>query len=287
VSLSSELPFERVVKHLKRTLGVLVHASTVRRQTLSAGQRVLEVQDEQAQPLSTCPEEKASERMAMSSDGSMVPLVGGVWAEVKVVAIGEVERRRDKDEEEIVTTHLTYFARLAPAATFADQASGEVRRRGRERARARVCDPGRGGVDPGVCAKPSARCAAHSRLCPCGWLPQPDRRQGARAWRASAAKVARGRLASAQTRGASAGAAPCEPLSQALSTDPRGGQLRGTKRRELMEYPTYRSAGWPIGSGSVESSHKLVVQARRVWARDALATRACQSHAGLALGPAQ
>jgi hypothetical protein len=34
------------------------------------------------------------------------------------------------------------------------------------------------------------------------------------------------------------------------------------KRRELMDSPTYRAAGWPIGSGSVESSHKLVVQAR-------------------------
>jgi hypothetical protein len=34
------------------------------------------------------------------------------------------------------------------------------------------------------------------------------------------------------------------------------------KRRELMDYPTYRVSGWPIGSGSVESSHKLVVQAR-------------------------
>ena len=30
----------------------------------------------------------------MSSDGAMVPLVGGVWAEVKLVAIGAVERRR-------------------------------------------------------------------------------------------------------------------------------------------------------------------------------------------------
>jgi hypothetical protein len=29
-----------------------------------------------------------------------------------------------------------------------------------------------------------------------------------------------------------------------------------------MDYPTYQQQGWPIGSGSVESSHKLVVQAR-------------------------
>ena len=34
------------------------------------------------------------------------------------------------------------------------------------------------------------------------------------------------------------------------------------KRRKLMDYPTYQQQGWPIGSGSVESSHKLVVQAR-------------------------
>src|SRR6266566_3951852 len=138
VSLSSELPFGRAVTHLERTLGVVVHASTARRQTLAVGQRVLAVQNTQAQPLSACPEETASERMAMSSDGCMVPLVGGVWAEVKVVAIGAVERRKRKDEEHIVTTQLTYFARMAPAATFADQGSAELRRRGIERAK-QVC----------------------------------------------------------------------------------------------------------------------------------------------------
>ena len=138
VSLGSELPFGQVVEHLERTLGVVVHASTARRQTLSVGQRVLEVQNKKAQPLYACPEEPAAERMVMSSDGSMVPLVGGVWAEVKVVAIGAVERRKHQNEEQIVTTDLTYFARLANAATFADQASAEVRRRGVERAK-EVC----------------------------------------------------------------------------------------------------------------------------------------------------
>jgi hypothetical protein len=61
-----------------------------------------------------------------------------VWAEVKVVAIGEVECRTRKGEEQIVTTQITYFARLAPAAPFADQASAELRRRGIERAK-QVC----------------------------------------------------------------------------------------------------------------------------------------------------
>jgi hypothetical protein len=75
VRLGSELPFGRVAEHLEGILGVVVHASTARRQTLTVGQRVLELQNEQAQPLAACPEEPAAERMAMSSDGVMVPLV--------------------------------------------------------------------------------------------------------------------------------------------------------------------------------------------------------------------
>jgi hypothetical protein len=34
------------------------------------------------------------------------------------------------------------------------------------------------------------------------------------------------------------------------------------KREAHMQYPTYQQAGWPIGSGSVESANKLVVEAR-------------------------
>ncbi|MDQ6662593.1 MAG: hypothetical protein M3Z24_16715 [Chloroflexota bacterium] len=34
------------------------------------------------------------------------------------------------------------------------------------------------------------------------------------------------------------------------------------KRREQMDYPSYQRNGWPIGSGTVESGHKQVMQAR-------------------------
>jgi len=33
-------------------------------------------------------------------------------------------------------------------------------------------------------------------------------------------------------------------------------------RREQMDYPMFQQAGWPIGSGMVESGHKVVMQAR-------------------------
>ncbi len=34
------------------------------------------------------------------------------------------------------------------------------------------------------------------------------------------------------------------------------------KRVALLQYPTFAAAGWPIGSGIVESANKLVVEAR-------------------------
>jgi len=261
VSLGSELPFGRVAEHLERMLGVVVHASTTRRQTLAVGQRILQIQNEQAHPLAACPEEPAAERMAMSSDGAMVPLVGGVWAEVKGVAIGAVERRRHKDEEEIVTTKLTYFARMAPAATFADQASAEVRRRGIERAK-QVCaiqdgaewiqDFVQGHRHDALRILDFAHAASYFSE-----IADKVREGGGHL----PAKWVDGVLHRLKHEG------PARVLRHVTCLARRYPQIQEQvnylqKRRELMDYPTYQQQGWPIGSGSVESSHKLVMQAR-------------------------
>ena len=261
VSMSSELPFGRAVKHLERTLGVVVHASTARRQTLSVGQRVLEVQNTQAQPLSACPEEQAAEHMAMSSDGSMVPLVGGVWAEVKVVAIGEVDRRRRTDEDQIVTTNLTYFARLTDAATFADQASAELRRRGIERAK-EVCAI----QDGAEWIQGFVQSHRHDAL------RILDFAHAASYVYVMADKVREsgGHLPATWVDGVLhrlKHEGPARVLRHVTRLARRYPQIQEQvtylqKRRELMDYPTYQQQGWPIGSGSVESSHKSVVQAR-------------------------
>ncbi len=261
VSMSSELPFGRAVKHLERTLGVVVHASTARRQALAVGQRMLEVENTQAQPLCACPEEKASERMAMSSDGSMVPLVGGVWAEVKVVAIGAVERRRRKDEEQVVTTNLTYFARMANAATFADQASAEVRRRGIERAK-EVCaiQDGAEWIQGFVQGHrhDALRILDFAHAASYVYEVADKVREGGGHL---PARWVDGVVHRLKHEG------PARVLLHITRLARRYPQIQEQvtylqKRRELMDYPTYQQQGWPIGSGSVESSHKLVVQAR-------------------------
>jgi hypothetical protein len=261
VRLSSELPFGRAANHVEEILGVRVHASTARRHTLAVGQRVLEMQNEQAKPLAACPEEQASERMAMSSDGAMVPLVGGVWAEVKLVAIGAVERGTRKGEEASVTSHLTYFARMADAATFADQASAEVRRRGVERAK-EVCAIADGAewIQGFVSGHRSDAVRILDFAHAAGYVSEI----------AEKVREAGGHLPATWLDGVLhrlKHEGPMRVLRHLSSLAKGYPQIQEHlnylhKRQELMEYPTYQQQGWPIGSGSVESGHKLVMQAR-------------------------
>src|ERR1700730_18406977 len=141
VRLGALLPFAQAAKQLEALLGLQVSASLVRQQTEQAGRGSLAVKNAQAEPLAACPEEPCAERMLMSADGAFVPLVGGVWGEVKLLAIGQVEVQQAASPAglpSVQTSQISYFARLRDSATFSDQASAEVRRRGLERARA-VC----------------------------------------------------------------------------------------------------------------------------------------------------
>jgi hypothetical protein len=260
---ASDLPFERAAQHLAALLGVVVHGATVRRHTLAVGQRMLSVQTAQAQPRASCPEEPAADRMALSSDGAMVPLVGGVWAEVKWVAIGTVERRKQKHSggEEAVTTHLSYFARMTDAATFADQASAEVRRRGVERAK-EVCAI----QDGAEWIQGFVRSHRHDalRILDFAHAATYVQQIGEKVRAASGhlpAKWEEGVLHRLKHDG------PERVLGHVSWLAQRYPQVQDEvtdllKRRELMDYPSYQQQGWPIGSGNVESGHKLVMQAR-------------------------
>jgi hypothetical protein len=219
------------------------------------------VQNQQAQPLAACPEEQAAERMAMSSDGAMVPLVGGAWAEVKLVAIGAVARRRHKGEEEIVMSQLTYFARMAPAATFADQASAEVRRRGVERAK-HVCAI----QDGAEWIQDFVQGHRHDALRILDFAHAADYFSEI----ADKVRQGGGHLPTTWLDGVLhrlKHEGPARVLLHVSRLAKRYPQIQEQvnslqKRRELMDYPTYQQQGWPIGSGSAESGHRVVMQAR-------------------------
>jgi hypothetical protein len=138
--LATWMPFERATQMLDRLLGVQVSEPTVRRGTLRAG--TLYEARQRAQSQQTSPAEQttvSAEKQVISTDGAYVPLIGGAWAEVRTLAIGEVtEKHTIQGQHEVSTCHLPSFARMTDAETFGDVAQVEMHRRGVSQAKA-VC----------------------------------------------------------------------------------------------------------------------------------------------------
>ena len=84
---------------LAELLRVHVSEATVRRLTETAGQKLVEQESAEAERISKGllqPRGYGGRLQQVSVDGAMVPLVHGEWAEVKTVAIGQVDVAADK-----------------------------------------------------------------------------------------------------------------------------------------------------------------------------------------------
>jgi hypothetical protein len=128
--LGSWMPFAQAAKMLDTLLGVQVSEPSVRRGTEHAGVRYEARQTAQSQqPMEPCVQAPLEVRQVMSTDGCYVPLVGGEWAEVRTVVIGEVDAVGATASSEVHVSKLSCFARMTDAATFAHLAEVEMRRR--------------------------------------------------------------------------------------------------------------------------------------------------------------
>ena len=264
--------FARAAELLAFFTGVRVDEATVRRWTETAGAVVVERETAELERLERdCPEGPAGPPLLQGSvDGAQVPVVGGEWAEVKTLAVGPVETSRGADGEPVVRTReLSYFSRLTDHETFRRQAWPELHRRGLETAEQVVwladgsewC-PGFGLyhreeavfiLDFGHAAEHLAAAAQATfgaqTLAATDWLT----RQCHELKHGDPANV----LAALLT------------LPTARALDPAGAAetARATfeylaKRWEQIQYAEFLARGLPIGSGSVESANKLVIEAR-------------------------
>jgi len=266
VHLATWMPFARAVQMLERLVGVQVSEPTVRRQAEAAGAQVEAVQT--AKAYTSEPEESwepGAARQVMSADGAYVPLLNGEWAEVRTVAIGEVQEERSTPEEpEVHVGQLSYFSRLTDAATFADLAEVELRQRRVRQAKA-VCAVTDGAdwlqsfldlqCPEALRILDFPHAAEHISL-----LLQAIQQAGVNVPADRLGRI----LHHLKHRGPRA-------LLRLLQRLPPQVAERETvreqvsylsKRIALMQYPAYQRAGWPIGSGMVESANKVVVQAR-------------------------
>ncbi len=133
VRLASWMPYAPARELLEELLGVQVSKATARRATLQTGEAQLSVCEAEVERLKQeVPQVPGgAEKQAMSGDGAMVHLVGGEWAEVKTLALGEVTRN---SRGEVCTQHLSYCSRLCDAASFEEATLVETHRRGLSRA---------------------------------------------------------------------------------------------------------------------------------------------------------
>jgi hypothetical protein len=252
------MPFEQA----QELLGVQVSKATARRATLRTGAAALSVCEAEVERLKQeMPQAPAGvEKQAMSGDGAFVHLVGGEWVEVKTLAIGEVTRNR---REEVCTKHLSYCSRLCDAASFAEAALVETHRRGLERA-TEVC-----AVQDGaewLQGLVDYHRADAVRILDFAHAAEYINEIG------QAVRAAGGRLPTRWLEGVLhrlKHQGPARVLSHLAWLAVRypspliQEKLTYLQKREAhMQYPTYQEAGWPIGSGSVESANKLVVEAR-------------------------
>lgn len=273
VRLGSWLPFGPAAALLEAFWKVPVSEPTARRRTEQAGAAYAAVQTAQVEALEReLPDPPAGPAIqVLSVDGAMVPLVGGQWTEVKLLALGTVGAPvREGGEWRVHATELSYFGRRAEAATFGRLATVETHRRGTATA-GTVCavmdgaEWQQGFVDlhrpdavrildfphgaEYVAAAGQAALGAGTDVT-AGWLAEQ-----LHALKHGHEADVLATLAALRARVARAG--PAEVLDVVETSL---GYLE--KRREQLRYGAFRAAGYPIGSGSVESGNKLVTEAR-------------------------
>lgn len=199
-------------------------------------------------------------KQVMSADGAMVPLRGGAWADVKTLVLGEVgvstegkaqvetlsscSRLTDVPGCERATVRETQRRGLETATSVASVTDGAEWLQGfpdDHRADAvRMLDVPHAAED--VSAIGEAVHAAGRHL-PARWL--------------------QGVLHRLKHQGPERVLRHVEFLCSCGPDPETSKQLQYLRSRQAhMEYPAFQAAGWPSGSGMVESAHTLVVEAR-------------------------
>jgi hypothetical protein len=245
-----------------------------RRQTESIGACAEQVQNEQAKAAAKSlgaekgRKNKKPVQLVVSNDGSYVSLRGKVWAEVKTMAIGEVEKKvrpcKGRPNQEVKLVNLSSVSRMTDAATFTELIIGELHRRGFFDAEwvaalqdgaewiqslidalradiVRILDFYHAGQ---YLSDIAALVRQAGTQLPAQWWEEQLHRlkhQGPEKVLQEVLELLKGHP-------------QIEDLAQKVH------YLQ--KREAMMQYPQFRQQHWPVGSGSVESANVGVVQAR-------------------------
>ena len=268
VRLGTWIPsFKQASQELADTLKVNVSEAMSRRRTEAAGAAYEAVQRQEVerieQKLPAPPQ--GADKIQVSADGTMVPLVGGEWTEVKTVAIGEIGKTIGKDGKEVVQTeNISYFSRKIEAQQFNRLALGEMHRRGVEQAQ-QVAAPADGAE--WIQSFVDFHCPQAIRILDFPHAAERVSEIGQAVFGSDEAPShswLEHQLHQLKYEG------PTELLKELRRLQTQHPTLEILadnlayleKRKAHMQYPTFQAQGLPIGSGVVESGHKVVVHPR-------------------------
>lgn len=209
------------------------------------------------------------EQLVMGTDGAMVALTSGEWREVKTVAFGEFHPLWDAKEGKVVTKteQVSYFSRVEPAEAFNRLALVEWHRRGGENAHTVVA------VQDGalwIQAFIDYHCPRAVRVIDFAHALEYVASVGRAIHGPESAAFQHWYARMRKQLG-------CQPPQRTLNElrllqrqhpdHPEGPAIESAiryleKRLPMIDYPHFRRQQIPIGSGTVESGHKVVMQQR-------------------------
>lgn len=280
------MPYGRARQVLARFTKVGVSGETIRVWTARAGRVAAALEDaDLAEFERTLPDSPPGPAVQhLSVDGAMVGLRDGSWVEVRTLAIGTVTYPARRADDEPVTAELSYFSRLSDAESFGRLATVETHRRGTTTAGTVV-----GVVDGALWCQGFLDLQRHNAVRildfahAAGYLAQAaEARYPAEPLRAQTwFSDQRRELRAGDAEGVIAQLAAWvedDPAAQAGPIGVAHGYL--ASRRAQLRYATFRAAGYPIGSGIVESANKLIVEERlhgrgMHWARQTINPLVC------------
>jgi hypothetical protein len=217
-----------------------------------------------------------TDKMLLSVDGAMVPLVGGEWTEVKTLVLGAIgEPEWEGGEWKVHASELSYFSRLMEAESFGRAALGETHRRGVETASQVVAVTDGALWEQGFIDYHREDAA---RILDFPHAAEYVAQMGSAVWGDETATTKEWLSKQLHTLKHEGPKDVLSELRMLVQDHPELPELSESlayleKREAHMQYPMCLAQGWPIGSGAVESGNKVVVEARLKgagmhWARD-------------------
>lgn len=265
------MPYEQAVEEVWLNQHMRVEEATLRGTTNRHGRAAEAIvraeADKLAQEMSVAAANP--ERLLVSADGATIRLTNGEWREVKTVVVGEFDSQWNEKEGtiEVKTQNISYFSRSYRIREFEQYALPELHRRGVFNAGEIVTvNDGSDWIQsfadyhfPQATRILDFRHAL-DHISDAGQAVIGEGSEAFRQWFSTMAQQLKHKPPQRTIADLCLLQSKTNTDEQVAAIDDARRYLQ--KREKLIDYPHFQAKGYPIGSGSVESSHKVVVHSR-------------------------